>query len=203
MSILTDALPVTVTIGGREIPINADFRASVEYSTLLLEGKMEKSDLIARAFNIYYGERWSTLSGTHFQEAVDQLLWFYRCGKAEKKGADIGKVKVSFSYEHDAGYLYSSFLDQYGVDLQKVGFLHWWQFKAMFDALSDDQKIMEIIKIRAIDLDKKMSAEQKAYYRRMKKIYALPRPGKSEREKKLEEILMNGGDLSKIDDGED
>jgi len=203
MSILTDALPVTVIIGGWEIPINADFRASVAFSTLLLEGRLEKSNLIMRAFNIYYGNDWYALSKTHFQEAVDQLLWFYRCGKPEEKRADSGRVKASFSYEHDAGYLYSSFLDQYGVDLQKVGFLHWWQFKAMFDALSDDQKIMEIIKIRAIDLDKKMSAEQKAYYRRMKKIYALPRPEKSDREKKLEEILMNGGDLSRFDDGED
>ena len=44
-----------------------------------------------------------------------------------------------------------------------------------------------------------MKKDQKAYYRKMKKLYELPRKEKSEEQKALEEILLNGGDISVLD----
>ena len=47
--------------------------------------------------------------------------------------------------EFDNDLIYSAFKDQYSIDLQEIEYLHWWKFKAMFDALKDDNKIVEIM----------------------------------------------------------
>ena len=52
---------------------------------------------------------------------------------------------------------------------------------------------------RDMEITSKMSNEQKQFYRRMKKQFAIPLP-KTEREKlnAIEEALLNGGDISKM-----
>lgn len=50
-----------------------------------------------------------------------------------------------------------------------------------------------------MDLSKIKDKEQQAYYKKMKKIYEIPK-SKDEKEKlsKIEEILLNGGDVGKV-----
>ena len=69
----------------------------------------------------------------------------------------------------------------------------------MFAGLKSDNRIVEIMGYREIEITPQMSKEQKQYYRKMKKLFALPLP-KSEREKlsAIEEALLNGGDVSAL-----
>lgn len=200
MNILTEALPNSVRIGGSEIGINADFRASLSFETMLMEkeGRSEE-EIIIQALDLYYDDRWKAMPYESGREAIEKMLWFYRCGRPDPKQKKSRLKAPPYSYDYDAPYIYAAFLEQYGVDLQAVNFLHWWKFRAMFDALAENTRIMEVIKIRAIELDGNMNKEQKAYYRKMKKLYELPRKEKSEEQKALEEILLNGGDISVLD----
>ena len=52
--------------------------------------------------------------------------------------------------------------------------MHWWKFKAMFNGLKSDNKIVEIMGYRAIDLSKIKDKEEKKRYKELKRIYALP-----------------------------
>ena len=70
--------------------------------------------------------------------------------------------------------IYSAFMSQYGIDLQKIKFLHWWEFKAMFECLNDDNKIVEVMGYRSINLAKIKDKDEKARIRKLKKLYALP-----------------------------
>lgn len=108
-------------------------------------------------------------------------------------------VQNIYSYSYDDEYIYAAFLDQYGIDLQDIPYLHWWKFKAMFVGLKSDSRIVEIMGYRGIEITSQMSSEQKQFYRKMKKQFAIPLP-KSEREKlsAIEEALLNGGNLSGI-----
>ena len=69
----------------------------------------------------------------------------------------------------------------------------------MFLGLKSDTRIVEIMGYRDMEITSKMSNEQKQFYRRMKKQFAIPMP-KTEREKlnAIEEALLNGGDISKM-----
>lgn len=73
--------------------------------------------------------------------------------------------------------------------------LHWWKFKALFDALKPDNTICKIMEWRGADT-KKMKGEQKIFYQRMQRLYALPRP-REEREvlDEITQALIDGRNL--------
>lgn len=194
MSLLTDPAPTTVSIAGAEVPINWDFRVSIRFEEMMA-GELPDEEKIGKALELYYPQVPAAID-----QAVDQLLWFYAAGKDSEPGkSGSGSGGPIYSFDYDDEYIYSAFLDQYGIDLQDVPSLHWWKFKAMFQGLKSDNRIVEIMGYRSMEISPQMSKEQKQFYRKMKKQFVIPLP-QSEREKlsAIEEALLNGGDVSKL-----
>ncbi|MDU1279219.1 bacteriophage Gp15 family protein [Clostridium sp.] len=197
MNILIDLLPTIVNINNVEYEINSDFRTSILFELLMQDNSIGKEDKIITALELYY-----PVIPENINEAIEQILWFYRCGKeiTSSKGNGKGKsITQIYSFEHDDDYIYAAFMDQYNIDLQDIEYLHWWKFKAMFKSLKEDNEIVKIMGYRSMDLSKIKDKEEKAYYKKMQELYKLP-ISKDEKEK-LDEItvaLLNGGDLSKV-----
>lgn len=194
MNILIDELPNTVKIEGIEYEINSDFRTSILFELLMQDDEINEENKILQALNLYYPKIPHNLEG-----AIERMLWFYRGGKEEEKEAKESNNEQIYSYEHDDDYIYSAFWSQYKIDLQEIGYFHWWKFKALFKSLGEDNEIMKIMSYRSIKISSSMSKEQKEYYTLMKKIYRLPQ-SRLEKLKinSIEEILLDGGDLSTI-----
>lgn len=204
MNIITDPAPKSVNIGGAEVPINWDFRASIRFETLMENPALSDEEKTFLALETYYGGKHPTadfIPPFPIEDAIDQMLWFYRAGKDISENSPSGARKGNqiYSYTYDDEYIFAAFLEQYGVDLQEIQRLHWWKFKAMFLGLKSDTRIVEIMGYRDIEITPQMSSEQKQFYRKMKKQFAIPLP-KSEREKlnAIEQALLNGGDVSKL-----
>lgn len=199
MNLLIDLLPTTVDIEGIEYEINSDFRTSILFELLMQDVEIEVEEKIIQALQLYYKQ-----CPNNIEEAINKMLWFYSCGKENdlksnsKTGSNSEKI---YDFNYDDEYIYSAFLDQYGVDLNEIEYLHWWKFKAMFKALKEDNEIIKIMGYRSIDLSKVEDKKQKEFYKKMKKIYEIPIAiSKDEKEKidKINEILRNGGDISKV-----
>lgn len=184
MNMLVDLLPQSVEIDTLKYPINTDFRVSILFEELMQDIEVPIEDKFDLAINLYYKHKPHDKT-----KAVDRLLWFYRCGKELEQKSSSSKAdhKAIYSYEHDDEYIYSAFLEQYGIDLQDVEELHWWKFKAMFKSLRDC-KIVEIMGYRAMKIDAKIPKSQKDFYSRMKRLYKLP-DNRSEEEK--EQAIVN------------
>ena len=199
MNILVDLVPTTVNIDNKEYEINSDFRTSILFELLMQDNSIGEEDKIIMALQLYY-----PIIPENINEAIDKMLWFYRCGKdiTKSKGNSKGKsVTRIYSFEHDDDYIYAAFMDQYNIDLQDIEHLHWWKFKAMFNSLKEDIKIVKIMEYRSMDLSKIKDKEQKAYYKQMKELYKLPdNISNSEKEKlkEIEEALLSGRDLSNL-----
>ena len=197
MNILVDLVPTTVNIDNKEYEVNSDFRTSILFELLMQDGTIEEDDKILMALQLYYPD-----IPENIKKAIEQMLWFYRCGKDVSSSKGNGKSKgvtQIYSFEYDDDYIYSAFLDQYNIDLQDIEYLHWWKFKAMFKALKDDNMIVKIMGYRSMDLSKVKDKEQKAYYRRMQKLYEIPIS--KDEQNKLDDItiaLLSGEDLSKV-----
>ncbi|ENK0839191.1 bacteriophage Gp15 family protein [Clostridium botulinum] len=197
MNILIDLVPITVEIEGEYYEINSDFRTSVLFELLMQDNELSEEDKIIQALQLYY-----PVIPPNINLAVDKMLWFYRCGKdmIPFKGSGKGKgVTQIYSFNFDDDYIYSAFLDQYGIDLQDIEYLHWWKFKAMFKALKEDNEIVKIMGYRSMDLSKIKDKEEKNYYRKMQELYKIP-INKNENDKleEINNILLNGGDVSKV-----
>ncbi len=165
MSLLTSPLPQSVAIGGQDYAINTDFRVGIQFEGLLSR-QMGESERILEMLRLYY-----PVIPPDPVEAIRQILWFYRCGKGDRDSKDSGDP--AYSFDQDDGYIYSAFLDQYGVDLSDITYLHWWKFRSMFQSLKEDCEIMKIMGYRTIKITGSMSAEQRSFYKKMKKIHEI------------------------------
>ena len=164
--LLLDKLPTHTPTG---LKIRSDFRESIKFELLMQDNRINDNEKIPMALNLYYYE-----VPNDIVKAIEDMLWFYRCGKEIKTSQGKTESKQIYSYEFDDELIYSAFKDQYNIDLNSIKYLHWWKFKAMFEGLKQDNKIVEIMVYRAIDLGKIKDKEERARYKKLKKIYALP-----------------------------
>lgn len=182
MNLLLDRPPTQVEIGGLFFDIDADFRTGIAFEMLMQDDEFTDLEKAGKTLDLFY-----PVLPPDRGHAMEQILWFYTCGKPmapqqEAQGETVGS-RV-YDYEYDAGYIYAAFLAQYNVDLVEIPYLHWWKFKALFHALDENQEFMKIMRYRAVDITQ-IPEEQKDYYRKMKRLYALP-DGRTEQEKEQE-----------------
>ncbi len=204
MNILMDDLPYTVMVAGIAIPIITDYRTGILFEQTLTDPVMPDDEKLDTVLKLYYGnDIFPLLSNMDtVQEAIDGIMWFYRCGADESAVSDTGDSSSGkdppFSYEHDAAYIYAAFKEAYNVDLTKNR-LHWWQFRALFLGLPETVLFCKIMGYRTMEIPAKMPKAQKRFYQRMKRIYRLPEPPEKIRLKKeMEAILAKGGDISHL-----
>lgn len=196
MGILASKLPTTVLVNGVEYPIRSNFRTMIKFEQLMQEPEVDDQDKVWMALRLFYPE-----IPEDTEQAVEQLLWFYRCDKKEnlyEKKTKRRKAKRTdriYDFEHDDDYIYAAFMAQYKLDLQKIEYLHWWKFRAMFNSLNDDTQFVKIMEYRAVELDK-VPKEKRAFYKRMKQLYALPlSQDEEQRQNALENALLSGKSL--------
>ena len=155
--------------------INTDFRNAIMFELLMQDNSIKsKKSKILNALKIFYNDLSKI---TSFDDAINTILDFYTIEKQEKtskKSKENTDKKIIFSYEYDAEYIYSAFLEQYNINLQQIEYLHWWEFKALFNSLSEKTKFMKIVEYRTVNLAKIKDKDKKKFYKEMKKIYALP-----------------------------
>lgn len=164
---------------------------------MMSDKELDDKQKIEQALLLYY-----PIVPPNINLAMEQLLWFYRCGKDMIASAGNGRGKniQIYDFNFDDDYIYSAFLDQYGIDLQDTD-LHWWKFKALFKSLKEDNEIVKIMGYRSMDLNKIKDKEEKKHYKQMKDLYKIQSQVSKDEIEKLDSIknaLLNGGDLSKL-----
>lgn len=196
MSILLERLPEYVLIDGADVRIRTDFRFSIRFEQLINNNTLEDGEIFKRALEIFYPR---IPANININQAIDKMLWFYRCGKEinNKKKGSSSKEEI-FSFDYDGEKICGAFLAQYGIDLTQDN-LHWWKFKALFSSLTEEHEISKIMSIRAMDLNKIQDKNMKEHYTKLKKLYAIPRNKEEvKHNKNLASILKRGGDLSEL-----
>ena len=166
MDIITKKLPEGVLIDGSFYPVYTDFKNWIRISVLFEEGNINEEKLLA-AFSLCY----RTLPET-IDKAFDGMLDFYMPDKSRiNKERGSAKSRI-FSFKEDSELIYAAFLSQYNIDLSKAS-LHWYQFMALFRALTKEHKLFEVIFIRDAKLSDIKDKEKRAYIAKMKRIYSL------------------------------
>lgn len=166
MNLILDKLPTYTPSGFK---IRTDFRESIKFELLMQDNKIPDKEKVLLAFNLYYYKM-----PQQIDKAIEDMIWFYSAGKEKKASQGNEKSKQIYSYEFDDELIYSAFKDQYNIDLNSIPYLHWWKFKAMFESLKNDNRIVEIMGYRAIDLSKIKDKEEKKRYKKLQKLYELP-----------------------------
>lgn len=159
-----------------KIDFDTDFRTSILFELLMQREDIKIKLKIRKTLELYYP---NLSQVSDLEMALKDIMWFYQCGKEKKtshknKKINNGKKNYIYSYEYDADYIYSAFMQQYKMDLTEIEYLHWWKFRALFEGLNKDTKIVEIMGYRAMDLSKIKDKKEKKFYKNMKELYDLP-----------------------------
>lgn len=200
MNILIDDIdyPDQAEVNGKRYEIRTNFRNSILFELMMQDSSLSSTEKVRKGLDLYY-----QVVPYDMSAAVDAALWFYRCGKEEntvqkRMAARRGKNPV-YSFEHDAGLIYAAFLLAYNIDLQDIQYMHWWRFRFLFNSLPKDCEFVRAMEYRSIDINDKMPKEQKDFYKKMKRLYALPlSKAEDDRQSAIENALLNGGDLTGV-----
>ena len=199
MNILIDDMgyPDQAIVNGERYEIRTNFRTSILFELMMQDDGLDARTKVWKGLNLYFPVIPNDLSA-----AVDAALWFYRCGREEtmlqKRMAERKGKKQVYSFEHDAGRIYAAFLLAYKIDLQDVEYMHWWRFRYLFESLPKDCEFVRAMEYRSVEIDK-IPDGQKEWYRKMKRMYALPlSKEEDDRQAAIENALLNGGDMTGV-----
>ena len=181
MNILTAAPPNTVTVGGKQYPINTSFRVGIQFELTALADKLTPEGIL----QMYYGAKWPT----PYEEAIEQAILFYQLGDAQKEEPEakreLTKSKRSYDFEVDADAIYTSFRSAYNIDLLHED-IHWWAFRELMLGLPDESMFKQRVYYRTADTTG-MSNKQKKHIEAIRTKFALPDRGKIDRKLTLED----------------
>ena len=171
-------LPVVFESGGKEYQFHSDFREWIRFESLITNSDVPEIVRDTLALKLVFAGK----IPDNMLDAIEFMMWFYGGGQP-KKDTDDDKNRNTkscletrrvYDFEYDFDYLYAAFLEQYGIDLVDVPYLHWWKFRAMFKGLHDC-RLTEIMGYRGADIDNDdMPDSRKAYLLDMQELYELP-----------------------------
>lgn len=136
--ILTEKFPTAVRVNGEVYDVNADFRVGLKIMEAFESPKLARHEKQYVMIALLFPKR-----PPDFFAASAAAIKFLDCGR-QKTNSSTGRV---FSFTKDADFIYSAFLQTYGVDLQTAS-LHWWAFTRMFADLSPDTTFERIVSLR-------------------------------------------------------
>lgn len=159
-----DRLPRYVYIKNEKFIINTDYRIFVKFEEQMQDINTKKA--IYDALSSFYPAFSQICKNNMLNEAIDQFIWFYKCGKIDKNKKSSNNSKNQqqvFSYDYDANLIYGAFLIYARIDLNK--YLHWWKFKAIWSSLPSDCEFNKIKSYRAYNGKDKDILELKEAYK--------------------------------------
>lgn len=208
MNVLLDRLPTEIFISGKPVPIASDFRTWILFEQLNLDKTLSEDQKAEKSLRLVFPDLMH-IPLNEPKQIIERLMWFYRGGDRQQNEYQLREQKRSearqnagdetstlyYDYDFDADYIYAAYMQQYGVDLS-TSTMHWWKFRAMFAGLTDKTKFVQIMGYRAAKIDKDMTESQKRFYKRMKKMYALPLPQDEQEKTRAIEDALQGGDIT-------
>ena len=151
IDLMNKTLPNAIEVGGEVFAIHTDFRIWMQFCDCFekwdKKGTLDISFLFVNELPIF-----------HSISDYDSILNF-AYPKSELPRVEPSGERM-LDYVLDADYIYSAFMQQYGIDLLDVD-MHWHKFKALLGGISEGTKLHEIMGYRSYTGEKIKTEEEK------------------------------------------
>lgn len=165
--------------------IRTDFRIGIQIIQCLGDMDFTMEERLDRAFRLLFLELPDS-----YQDAREGLSWFMTEFCHDNYSAVKHENVVLMDYDIDQWRIYSAFLLQYHIDLNKTK-MHWFVFMGLLNNL-EECTYTRIIEIRRKKIDAKLPIDTKKILYDAKKIYGLDKrqPEESEEDKEAEKMAL-------------
>lgn len=182
---------------GREYRLDLSFNVVIEAFGVTDNQDLSDEEKVDKCFNLLVKDDFAYDDLSIKAEVISSLFGYL--GKRpygyDDDSDEDNTIKPipNIDFEQDAGAIYASFLDQYGIDLnQQLNRMHWDTFIALFDNLSGDTAINQIISYRQDDLtDYEDDAKGLARASELKEHYKLDKVRKLEEDETRDKFSGN------------
>lgn len=159
---------------------NATFDVILRFIDLLDDDNLSPNIILNTGIRMLLGKGLEDLPSVEKRMILERIINKYLKSKPkviyDLTGNPMPQVESDIQvidYNEDSKYIYSAFMQVYGIDLfEEQGKLHWNKFQALMDGLPDDTKLSQIIHFRTWEEsdDKK---DYKQYMREQKQYWSL------------------------------
>ena len=172
INLLFDPLPQCVQVDGTEYPVVTDFRDWIAFSDLMMDPELSHQAKMAAAMQWYTDDR-----PPDIVKAIQALKWFFIAApllsNRQHRRMGSGSDRHLLSYAQDAPYILGAFRQCYGMDLIRIAYLHYWEFRSLMQALPEDCPLKKRMAYRAADLSKIQDDKERDRIRRIQAEIAI------------------------------
>ncbi len=136
MNILYEQFPEEIKVNGEYYPIVTDFREWIRFTELVEDDSVPWRMKCGLLLQWYLDKVPEDIEAAIY--ALGDFLMCKRMYQDDPEDEEEGQQKRGkpvFSFSEDAGCIYAAFREAYGIDLQQIDYMHWWEFRSLFDWL--------------------------------------------------------------------
>lgn len=178
------SLPKSLTVGGQQQPIRADFRQVLQVLMVLEDENLPLFARWRKALRLFYEQ---PIAPDYRQEAMEQLCGFVSCYAKPHSGPRL------MSWSHDAQLIAAQINQVAGREVRQEEFLHWWTFLGYFHAIGPGP-FAQVVAIREKQrTGRPLDEAEQEFYRKNAAMIRLPESRQIRQEKQYLEQLLKGG----------
>lgn len=170
LAISQEELPTRIIADDLEIPVSADFRSWIKADLILKDRQIPKEAKLPVICQ-YIGLDLSRLDVT-ISDLWAGIFKFYMCEQEPRGEAVSSSSATAYRFDCDWWLIYAAFIQQYGINLLRAD-LHWFEFRALLDGLTEQTQFIKVVQARLRDTSK-LKGEEKAQAEKLKRYWKVP-----------------------------
>lgn len=170
LAISQEELPTRIIADDLEIPVSADFRSWIKADLIMKDRQIPKEAKLPVICQ-YIGLDLSRLDVT-IPDLWAGIFKFYMCEQEPRGEAVSTSSATAYRFDCDWWLIYAAFIQQYGINLLTAD-LHWFEFRALLDGLTEQTQFIKVVQTRLRDTSK-LKGEEKALAEKLKRYWKVP-----------------------------
>lgn len=164
-------LPVALEFGGREWPINTDFRDILTILEAFDDTELSDNEKAYICLHNLYVD-FEEIPQSEMQTAYEKAVEFIDAGSEKKKNP-----RKTMDWKQDAPLIFPAVNHVAGYEVRSVEYLHWWTFMGFFMEIHDSvySNVLSLRQKKWVH-GKKLEKWEQEYWRNNKEICELKRP---------------------------
>lgn len=170
LAISQEELPTRIIADDLEIPVSADFRSWIKADLIMKDRQIPKEAKLPVICQ-YIGLDLSRLDVT-IPDLWAGIFKFYMCEQEPRGEAVSTSSATAYKFDCDWWLIYAAFIQQYGINLLTAD-LHWFEFRALLDGLTEQTQFIKVVQARLRDTSK-LKGDEKAQAEKLKRYWKVP-----------------------------
>lgn len=144
---ILDSYPDRVEVDGVEYPVHTDFRLILRILATIDDLTFSWRERQALSLSLFFYSEQAPKDSDAAYRSMIAFIQMYR-DDSEYMVKPEKPIMEPYDFQFDSQWIYSAFLQQYGIDLNKAS-MHWFRFMILFEDLNDGTPtIVNLIRTR-------------------------------------------------------